>query len=777
MALTNNMLERYASWVVRRSSLVLLLVAVCTVAATIGVSHLTSNPDNRVFFGPDNPQLRALENLEQTYTRTDNVFIAVAPDSGTIATPYALNIVRELTDAAWQIPYSSRVDSISNYQYTRAVGDDLDVSDLIGDEQLLSDQSARAVVQIALSKSFLVNRLISPDAAVTGVNITVLKPEGNANAVYEVNDYTKTLINDFESRYPDIKLYVTGGVPFDVAFSVLPNQEGAILIPIMFVLILLIVGLSFRTVWATVSVLLLVVLSVATAHGLAGWAGAVLNAGTIGAPIMIATLSVAHCVHILVTVSQRMADGWGQKEAVREAVRINLTPILITSATTAIGFLSLNFSDAPPFRLLGNIVAVGVLVGFILSVTLLPAILSKVRLPIVSQSILRPRFSAFAKTVVRRHKLLLWLMPAIVVLLSFGNFRITLDDNFLTYFSDKFEIRRDTNFVEERLTGLNALEWSLPAKDEGGVNDPEYLRTMDKFIQWLRTQDKVNNVVGLSQTIKELNQSMNGGDPAFNKIPESRELAAQYLLLYELSLPYGLDLNSSVDVGKSEARVVALVQGASSADIRKLAVAGDAWLAKNAGSQAIAASGLSLVFAYISERNINSMLFGSLLALILISFILIFALRNIKIGLVSLLPNLLPVVMALGLWGYLVGVAGLSIAIVAAVTLGIVVDDTVHFLNRYLRARREQGQTAEQAIVSTFETVGVALWITSFTLIVGFTVLFFSGFKVNSELGILTAVTIAFALVADFLLLPAILLVLDKLYPQADNQAMRISES
>jgi len=356
-----------------------------------------------------------------------------------------------------------------------------------------------------------------------------------------------------------------------------------------------------------------------------------------------------------------------------------------------------------------------------------------------------------------------------VFLLSFGNFRITLDDNFLTYFSDKFEIRRDTDFVEERLTGLNALEWSLPAKDEGGVNDPEYLRTMDEFIHWLRKQDKVNNVVGLSQTVKELNQSMNGDDPAFNTIPESRELAAQYLLLYELSLPYGLDLNSSVDVGKSEARVVALMQGASSADIRELAAMGDAWLAENAGSRAIAASGLSLVFAYISERNINSMLFGSLLALILISFILIFALRNIRIGLISLLPNLLPVVMALGLWGYLVGVAGLSIAVVAAVTLGIVVDDTVHFLNRYLRARREQGQTAEQAIVSTFETVGVALWITSLTLIVGFTVLFFSGFKVNSELGILTAVTIAFALVADFLLLPAILLLLEKFYPFGDD--------
>lgn len=753
----------YGEWIVRNPKLVVTVTLILAFLATAGVLRLTNNPDNRVFFGKDNPQLQALETLENTYSRTDNVFIAMEPKAGTVASPEFLTAVREITEAAWQVPFSSRVDSLANYQHTQADGDDLTVENLIVEDEAITQDHADEVVDIALGKVFLVNRLISPDAKVAGMNITVLKPEDNQNAVYEVVDYSKSMISDFEKRYPDINFYITGGTLYDVAFAELPNNEGAVLIPIMFVLILLIVGLSLKTVWATVAVMILILLSVSVAMGLTGWAGAVLNAGTTGAPIIIPTLSVAHCVHLMVTIRQRMAQGWEQKQAIVESLRVNFAPILITSATTAVGFLTLNFSDAPPFRLLGNIVATGVMVAFVLSITLLPALLSMVKIkPATGESLLRSGMSALGKMVVHAGRPLLWVMGVLVLVLSLGCLKIKLDDNFLTYFGEKFEITRDTNFVEQNLTGLNAIEWSLPAGGDGGVNDPEYLVRVDSFISWLNEQPKVTNVGGISHTIKELNQSMNGGDPAFYNIPKSRELAAQYLLMYEMSLPYGLDLNNTIDVAKSQSRVVALVQDASSAELREINSRAENWLLENAPQQHTEGSGLSMIFAFISERNIKSMLFGSLIALVLISFILIFALKSFKIGMISLIPNLVPAAMALGLWGYMVGVAGLSIAVVVAVTLGIVVDDTVHFLSKYLRARREQGLAPQQAVINTFETVGVALWITSITLMTGFVVLYFSGFKVNSEMGILTAVTIAFALIADYFLLPSVLLAADR---------------
>ena len=591
----------------------------------------------------------------------------------------------------------------------------------------------------------------------------MLKPDVDQQALYDIVNATNAMVSEFEGSYPDIDFYITGGALFDVAFAELPANENALLVPLMFGFILLIVGVSIKTIWATAAVMILIAFSVSAAMGLTGWAGAVLNAGTTGAPVIIPTLAVAHCVHMLVTIRQKMMVGFSQKQAVVESLRINISPVFITSITTALGFLSLNFSDAPPFRLLGNIVATGVMVSFVLSVTLLPAFLVLVKIKNRAQSSwLQQMMIHLAGAVTRWQRPLLWGVGSLVIVLTAGTTKIVLDDNFVKYFSDKFEIRRHTDFIEQRLTGLNAIEYSIPAKDEGGISDPDYLSGVDKFVGWLQSQPKVTNVGAISQVMKDLNKSMHGDDVAYDVVPESRELAAQYLLLYEMSLPFGLDLNNTIDVSKSQSRVIVLLQDASSADMRALNASAERWLQNNAPDLFAQGSGLSMAFAYVSERNIRSMLFGSLIALVSISFVLIIALRSFKIGLISLIPNLLPAAMALGIWGYLVGEVGLSVAIVVAVTLGIVVDDTVHFLSKYLRARRERGLSPEQAIEETFQTVGVALWITSAALIAGFGVLYLSGFKVNAEMGVLSAVTIAIALFTDYFLLPPILLSLDR---------------
>ena len=755
------MLQRYAEWVVLHAKPVFLFSLIVAIAASTGAARLKNDPDNRVFFADDDPKLIALEALEDTYTKSDNVYFALAPESGTVFSEQTLTAVVELTEQSWQIPYSSRVDSLSNYQFTRADGDDLVVSDLVESVNQLDSQRVDSIRQTALSKEFLINRLLSADGSVTGLNVTVQKPPDNDKAIFEIVEKVEEIVESFEQKYPQIKLYVTGGVMFDVAFAQLPAQENQLLVPLMFGLILLIVGVSLKTVWATVSVIILIALSVGVAMGLCGWSGTVLNAGTTGAPVIIPTLAVAHCVHMLVSTRQKMTQGLAQSSAIVESMRINFAPIFITCATTAIGFLSLNFSEAPPFRLLGNIVALGVMVSFVLSVTMLPAFLAIVKLkPATGRSWLQQMMGGVAGFVIRHYRVLSVVLPIVVIVLAFGTTKIELDDNFIEYFSDKFELRRDTDFVEQNLTGLNAIEFSIPAAGEGGISDPAYLSGIDEFSEWLKQQPNVTNVGALSTTMKELNQSMHGDDPAYYRVPESRELAAQYLLLYEMSLPYGLDLNNAIDVGKSQSRVFAIIQRASSGDMRDISLRAEQWLQTNHPDLYAEGNGLSMAFAYVSERNIRSMLFGSFLALLSISLILIIALKSVRTGLISLVPNLVPAAMALGIWGYLVGEVGLSVAVVVAVTLGIVVDDTVHFLTKYLKSRRA-GLPVDAAIRETMQTVGVALWITSLALIAGFGVLFLSGFKVNSEMGMLSAVTILIALIADYLLLPSILMRFD----------------
>ena len=355
---------------------------------------------------------------------------------------------------------------------------------------------------------------------------------------------------------------------------------------------------------------------------------------------------------------------------------------------------------------------------------------------------------------------------AAIVVLAVGITKIDLDDNFLKYLDERFPIRTSIDFTEGNLNGLNMLQYSVPAGEEGGISDPDYLKKLEAFGKWFQSQPKVTHVAAITEVFKRLNLSMNGDDPSFYRIPENRELAAQYLLLYEMSLPYGLDLNNQINVRKSATQLMVSIKDISSKEMRELDAKARVWLEENMAGTEAPGTGLSMVFSHISERNINSMLKGSITALLVISLILVFALRSVKMGLISLVPNLFPAIMAFGLWGYVQGTVGLSIAIVLAMTLGIVVDDTVHFLSKYLRARREENMDSEEATKYAFRTVGIALWITSITLVTGFGVLAFSGFKVNSDMGLLSSVTIAFALIADFLFLPPLLMRLDRFQAQ-----------
>ena len=270
----------------------------------------------------------------------------------------------------------------------------------------------------------------------------------------------------------------------------------------------------------------------------------------------------------------------------------------------------------------------------------------------------------------------------------------------------------------------------------------------------------MTHVQAFSDVMKRLNRNMHGDDPAFYRLPDERALAAQYLLLYELSLPFGSDLNDRVDVAKSATRLTVALGDSSSLEQRMLETRARAWLRENSPDLADEATGLSVVFAHMSRRNIDSMLTGTIIAMVLISCILIAVFRSPLLGVISLIPNFIPAVMSFGLWGYLVGRVGLASSVVAAIAFGMIVDDTVHFLTKYRKARRE-GLAAPDAVRSTFRSVGRALVTTTAVLSCGFLAFTFSGFETSWALGLLVTITLLFALVADFLLLPPLLMAVD----------------
>ena len=353
-------------------------------------------------------------------------------------------------------------------------------------------------------------------------------------------------------------------------------------------------------------------------------------------------------------------------------------------------------------------------------------------------------------------------MALFTVGLVTGIWRIELTDNWTRYFDERYEFRRDTDFIIANLTGLESLEYVLDSGSEGGITDPDYLSTVDAFARWFRQQPEVSHVQAFPDIMKRLNKNMHGDDPAYYRLPEDAYLAAQYLLLYELSLPFGRDLNDRIDIAKAATRMTVATRGNLTAEEqRQLDVRGQRWLDDNAPRLSTAATGFSMTFAHLSQRNIDSMLRATVIAMAVISLILVWVLKSLRLGIVSLIPNFIPAAMSFGLWGYLVGQVGLAGSVMTAIAFGIVVDDTTHFLTKYQNARRD-GLAAPDAVRSTFRSVGQALWTTTAVLAAGFLVFASSGFEVSWALGLLVTITIVFALIADFLLLPPLLMAIDR---------------
>ncbi len=752
-------------WVVRHRWWIILLTVPAIGLAAWGIRHLHINNDTRVFFGEQNPQYQALKALEHTFSNEQNVLFIVAPKDGNVFTRQTWTAITELTDAGWQVPYSSRVNSVANYQYTRGEGDDLIVEALVSDPETMSDDQFETAREVTLAQQTILNRLISPSGHVAGVFVSLAMPSEHRKATPEVAKAATAILEDVRHRYPQIDFYLTGSVMVDQAFGEASKRDFATLAPAMFFTMAIIIGLALRSFFGVLAALTVIGLSMLTGLGLAGWMGIPLTAASASGPGLILTLAVADCVHILSTMLHLMREGVPRRKAIAQAVQINLKAVFLTSITTVIGFLSLNFSESPPFRDLGNMVGLGVMAAFFCSVLLLPALMAV--LPCSAgpdqKNHIRIHCDKLASVVIRRVNALFPLTLVLGLVASLGMVRIELNDNFLTYFDETFAFRRATDFLIENLGGWDIIEYPLSSGESGGVADPNYLTTLDEFAQWYRRQPKVIHVGTFSDTMKRLNRDMHGGDEAYHDIPDSRKLAAQYLLLYELSLPFGHDLNNQIDVDRDTSRFTVMFESMSAKELHEIDDKASEWLRANAPPHMhISGTGLSLIWADITHRNIRSMLKGSFGALFLISIIMTAALRSFRLGLISLVPNLVPPAMAFGIWGLINGQVGLALSVVVAMTIGIVVDDTVHFLSKYDRARREHEMTPSQAVRYAFQTVGTAMWVTTVALVAGFSLLTLSRYRMSSEMGLMCAIVIALALVMDFLLLPSLLLKIDR---------------
>lgn len=764
-------MERIEQWLsqspLQRPWLFLLGSLILMSACIFGLKHITFDADPSIYFSDDHEHYRAFKKLEAIYGHADSVVMVVKAKQGSLYTRENLATIEALTKNAWSLPHGTRVDSLANYNYSYSQDDELYVEPLIEDALNLSDEQVKTIEYVAKNDPDVKDRLASSRAEMALIRIIASLPKiDRQTEEYEMADAARAIAAEELNKNPNIDILFSGNVFSNSAVSEVATEDVMTVIPFMYVAIFLMLGLLLRSVVAVFSIFIITILSCLASLGIASWMGIVINMMSITSVNIVITVAIAHCVHILVFFLQQYHGGTDKKQALSESLRINLTPITLTSLTTGLGFLSMNFSKMPPAHDLGNITAIGVTVAFVLSITLLPPVL--LLLPVKRRKSeqggkIDKAMNYLGAAVVNKYKPLL----VVSIIFSIGMLALVpqnvMNDKFTENIKMPNQFRMDNQQIDEYFGGLYTVEYNLVAKGPGGISEPEYLQATDKLAEWLRAQPEVRNVQAYTDLVKRLNQNMHDDDPAFYQIPTTREEAAQYQLLYEMSQPFGTDMTNTIRQDKSATRLIASLPSTDTTDLIDLQLRGQDWIKENLPDYMFySGEGLAVMWAYLGQEALIDGVKGALLALFLISIILMVVFKSFKYGLISLIPNLLPAGVGYGVWAIINGELSMGQMMVLSITIGIVVDDTVHFLSKYLRARRENNNDAPAAVRYAFRQVGPALWITTLVLVTGFGMLLNSGFMPNSDLGLLTMCILISALSLDFFLLPPLLILLDK---------------
>ena len=758
--LNNSFINERVSW-----PIVLVLTILVLIAAS-GSQFLSFTTDFRSYFSPDNSQLQAFEQLEADFNKQDTLIylVEMTDREQSVLNVDALTFLKELTNAAWQIPYARRVDSLTNYQKIESLEDDIIVNDLVPNDEKLTKESIHQLSQYIQQQPRLLNNLISNDESLALIVVTLTLPDGNESA-------TKRLVANAKKRLADlnpvnIKVQLFGSAVINLALAEAVERDMAMLIPLSYLVIFLAIYFLSRSVIGTLLALLMTLLSVVSVFGLLGWAGNQLTPVVGAVPSMIMIIVIADCMHILSSFQYYLKQGLEKVDAINEAIRVNFKPVIITSVTTALGLLCLNFSESPPYRDLGNLVALAAVIAGVLSLTWFPACL----LLFSNVKAINKNQGLNFEVTFRKLSLFIFKYPKQIVVASIlsitvafvGVMNLEFNEQWHQYYDESYDVRIALDTQDEKLYGVNFIQYSVGSKVKDNIYSVAYQKQLSELVNWIERQDNIGYVDALTAQIKELNQKLNSDDKDYYEIPNSRELIAQSLLVYEMSLPIGMGMDHYINFDRSSSRLTVYLHKSTSKQLIQL----DEEILAHVKEyypelQLKPGTGLDMVFAKISDSNSLSLLQGTAVALLLISLILILALKSMRLGIISIVPNILPVVLAYGAWGFISGHIDLGLSIVACMSLGLVVDDTIHFLSKYKLARQKD-QTVEQAIQYAFNTVGLAMLITTIVLTAGFSLLAFSSFSPTHGMGALLALTAFFALIIDFILLPVLLIAFDK---------------
>jgi len=751
-------MKKFVDLVIKFRWYIVILIPLITIVLSYQLRYAQFDGTYRIWFAKDSQTLKQYDAFKNTFGNDDSIIIVFSDKNG-IFNKKALHVIDRLTNKLWQTKYIARVDSLTNYQYVHKNPldeDDILIDDFIDDIDALHVKDLRKKQKIAIGEDLIVDRIISKDAKTTMIVGRLTQKAGKTIGASKhiMQDINRYINEENKSGY---RFYLAGGPVVNTTFSSLGQYDVKTFTPLVIVIAMLLLWLIFRKISGVVLTILVVIFTFSIVLALQTILGYKFNNFTANMPVFILAIGIADAMHLFWVYLLARKMGLANYAAIHDSIEKNLVPIFLTSLTTAVGFASLGISDIVPIKTLGLATANAAILACILTLFFVPAALAILNIKVKVKKNLEDKkgLGSFAKKyatfIMNYNNKIIVITLFLFTIISFGLTDLKVDSNAVRYFREDVPFRQTVKEIQKTLTGPMSYEIVIDSKKTDGIKNAQFMKTVDTFSKALKEKfPDARHTSSLVDVVKKFNEVIDSN----KSIPNNSNLIAQYLLLYSLSLPQGMEINDKMDVNERLLRLTASMNVVdTSKDLQMIQWIENWW--KNTPYSA-QVNGQIQMFARMQTDVTNTLIQSILLAIVVTSLLMFFIFKKLKMIPLFLIPNILPIILVIGVMGWLNINIDLGVAISGAIILGIAIDDTIHFLIKYKEARKK-GLSCEDSLAYVMQYAGLAMVLTTVVLSSAFMVFRLSQFMLNANFGLITAIALLIALVVDLLLLPALL--------------------
>ena len=756
------MIQKYSEVLLQNRWSTIILIFICLIGTLGGFQHLKTNYHMRYWLETEDQLIKKLNYFEDNFGNDEAVVIAVYSSEG-ILNPENLKLIKELSHRISELEDVKSIQSLSSLKVPKVSSGkkNVETQDLVNFENFNVEETVQKINSIDLIPNLFISKDYKTSLIFANLKPTIIKD----SEVFDEIDYRRltsslrAISNEFS--HDKIEIHISGSPILQNDFSEVSEKDLALIMPLLFTFLSLVLYGLFRSIKVVIMAVTIISITNTFVYGIIGLLGFQIENMLSIVPLITLTICLADIVHIYMTYQKEMNLNSGKVESIKTSIKDNFVPTFLTSLTTGIGFFSLFNSKLVPVSNMGIMSGIGVFIAWFLSISLFPIFLSFTKESKYKKSkiLLEADFKKLVGFSKKYQGIILGLFFTMTIIGTYIGTQNKINTDPITFFKEGTQIRKATDFILSKIGSVTGPEIIIHSGFREGVLEPEFLKKVDSFAGWLKENKYTDRTISIVDLGKEIYKKLNNDDPSFYQIPDTKKELIDLIFDNRDALKGTMNLNSRVSNDFESIRfslLWSLTETRSNLDRLDI-------ITKKAKEMGLSVNitGKNALYLKMNDHVVNTFFTSIGVAIIAISILMVILFRSFKFGFIAMLPNLVP--LSFIMW--IMTASGIYIdigtALVCSVCLGIAVDDTIHFMINYYRERRK-GLSIEDSLESVLNHTGKALIVTSFILVIGFGFFMLSQFIPNIKFGFLCSLTLLIALVTDFVLLPAVIIKLDK---------------